>query len=291
MERQRRAARRILLPALTLLLAGTLLALWLPQRPDGDLTAIAQFDARVGDGLLHRLRMSFLLNLAGALVGWAALVEGLAVVARGRPRTWAEAARWALWGGLLLALVGWGWNRSRGWEGELFLAPGDRVPVGPEQRPLLRFERFTLPPAPDGPGRALQMVLTVDDRSWQVSEALPYRGQGWTFAPRWYGALVSAPALRAPIYFGASGIQTVTRRDGREATVEVDLDRLAYRVEPPLPEGPPRVEYYAILRARFAPGTGLLRLGLGVALGGALLLTVARTYNPDQKRTVNGGGG
>lgn len=244
------------------LLVGLLLQLAIPQQPDGDATALAHFLARHGDAPLYRLRHQLAFNLAGALAAWGALVRLLA--ARG-------AARRLVWAGLLVAWSGWAWNQSRGWQGELFLEPGVTLPLGVDRAPTVRFERFLVPPAPDGPGRALRLALWVDGGRHTLAEATPYRGQGWTLLPHWYGATVLGPDLAAPLHFGASGSQTGSLRDGRPFSVTLNVEALTLHSEPP--GLALQAQHHAILRARFAPGEPLLWLGGLLALGGLLLIS------------------
>lgn len=270
--------RPLLLFALLLLVASLLLPSLVPQRPDGDATAVAAFDevvrGRFGAwapilsalGLLD-LRHAVWPNLAGVVValwGLDALFRMLLPGPSGRPRL--NAARLLFVAGLLLALVGWGWERSRGWWGELFLAPETVAPLGPDAKPAIEFVRFDIPPTPAGAGRALVMTVRLDGEIYQINATRPLRVGGWTVQPHWFGAVIRFPDA-PPLFFGASGTQS-TLVDGRTLTVTVDVTTLRTTVVPPRPH---EVSHYAILRARYAPGAGLRLSGLTLMAAGAAL--------------------
>ncbi len=254
---------------------GTLLLLRVPQQPDGDATALAHFAARYNSSPLHTVRHAFWWNLSGALFAWGALGRLLALPLP--PRHPHHVTRVLFWAGLLLVWGGWAWNQSRGWQGELFLEPGVATPLGVDRSPAIAFERFLVPPAPSGAGRALALRLLVEGHPFDIAEAAPYRGAGWTLTPRWYGATVQAPSLAEPLFFGADGTQSAPLRDGGAARITVDVETLRATSDPPLPGL--HVTHHAILRARFAPGQPLLWLGSGIALLGALLSLLAGRYN------------
>ncbi len=271
------------------LLLGWFLLATVAQRPDGDLTALAQFDARYPRaGWQHHARDALWLNVAGVLVAWGALGELLSSLEAAR-ETKDEGRRtnfrvgWVLvWAGVLVAWSGWAWNQSRGWEGELFLEQRSRLKLGEDARPTVVFSRFVVPPAPDGTGRALALRLVVDGREYEISEEMPYREGGWMIGPRWYGATVKGPELAEPLFFGGDGTQTATLRDGGTAEVTADVESLEVSSRPPL--NGLRAEHHAILTARFAPGDGLARVGaLVVAVGLVLALALGR-YNSRDAR-------
>jgi hypothetical protein len=286
------ASRAALLAGAAGLLLGWFLVATVAQRPDGDLTALAQFDARYPDaGWQHRARDALWLNVAGALVAWGALRELLSSMnVTGKTvdgRRWTvDDGRWTnvhvgwvlLWTGVLVAWSGWAWNQSRGWEGELFLEPGSRLNLGEDARPTVVFSRFVVPPAPVGPGRALALRLVVDGREYEISEERPYLEDGWTIGPRWYGATVTGPELAEPLFFGGDGTRTAALRDGGTAEVTADVETLEASSTPPL-DGL-RAEHHAILAARFAPGDGLARVGALVAAVGLVLALALGRYNP-----------
>ena len=266
------------------LLLGWLLVTTVAQRPDGDLTALAQFDAQYpAAGWQHHARSALWLNVAGALVAWGALSALLSSLnAAGKTKDEGQRTNfrigWVLvWVGVLAAWSGWAWNQSRGWEGELFLEPGAGLKLGEDARPTVVFSRFVVPPAPDGPGRALALRLVADGREYEISEGRPYRENGWTIGPRWYGATVKGPELAEPLFLGGDGTQTATLRDGATAEVTVDVESLEVSSRPLL-DGL-RAEHHVILRARFAPGDGLARVGALVAAVGLVLALGLGRYN------------
>jgi hypothetical protein len=308
--------------------AGLLLA-WLlfatiPQRPDGDATALAQFDAQyAARAWQHNVRSALWLNLSGALFAWGALdrllwesrkqkAESRIPTAGERHNAKAQrikdakgflgeqhgytgndavlrpssliphpssrsAFRICFWAALLLAWSGWAWNQSRGWQGELFMEPMLAVPLGEDARPTVAFDRFLVPPAPEGEGRALALRLLVDGRAHDIAATSPYQSRGWTIEPQWYGATVAAPDLAAPLFFGGDGTQTATLLDDSRATIIVDVETLETTSDPPLDSLTAR--HHAILRARFAPGDALLRVGLALAAAALVLALLARRYN------------
>lgn len=271
------------------LLLGWFLVTTVAQRPDGDLTALAQFDARyAGAGWQHHAGDALWLNVAGALFAWGALGELLSSLEATR-KTKGEGRRtnvhvgWVLvWAGVLVAWSGWAWNQSRGWEGELFLEPGSRLKLGEDARPTVAFSRFVVPPAPDGPGRALALRLVVDGKEYEISEGRPYCEEGSTIVPRWYGATVKGPELSEPLFFGGDGTQTATLRDGGTVAVTAEVESLEVSSRPPL-DGL-RAEHHAILRARFAPGDGLKWMGAMVAAVGLVLALAPGRYNSRDAR-------
>jgi hypothetical protein len=165
------------------------------------------------------------------------------------------------WLSLLIICSGWAWNQTRGWQGELYLEPGVEKLLGVDQKPTIIFERFLLPPAPDGAGRALLLRLLVGGQPYDIAALMPYKGASWTLTPRWYGAILKAKGgyLLQPLFFGASGASEGLLGDGREVKVTVNVEALTVSSIPPLEEV--ELTHYAILYARFAPGDGLLRLG------------------------------
>lgn len=212
---------------------GLLLAV--PQYPDGDSTAQQQFVSWYGLGWYHQIRHAWWWNLAGALLAWG-LIGFL--VSNSRKRLIALIG--------LLVVGGWGYGQTVGWQGDLFLAPGTPSRLADSQT-YLTFERFLIPPASDGVGRALEMQITVNGQGYTISEAHPYRGNGWTVRPRWYGAVVRHPLLDEPIYIGATGSQSVRLTDNRDVMLTVNVEALTVASDPPLSEW--TIAYYAIVRA------------------------------------------
>lgn len=277
--------RPLVVLALFLLIASLLLPLLLPQRPDGDNSAIAAFDAeaqaRFGRWLplvaalgLLDLRHAVWPNLAGALLALWSLDLLLTTLgpqpsapSPQPPRL--SAALFAL--GLLIALTGWGWERSRGWWGELFLTPGAVAPLGPDRRPALAFERFDQPPEPSGPGRALTMTIRLDGETLQISAGRPHRVGGWTVRPHWYGGVVQLTD-GPPLFFGLSGTKSVVVH-GEPVTVTLNITSLDATIAPPRPY---KVTRFAVIRARYAPGAELRLIGLGLMALAATLATVRR---------------
>lgn len=251
---------------------GWLLLVTLPQRPDGDLTTLAFFDARHPASALHRVREALWLNLAGACFAWGVLHACLHTLRRGRPLRWLFLLVQV---GLLVTWAGWAWNQTRGWQGELFLESGIAVPLGVDRSPTLTFERFLVPPAPDGQGRSLPLRLGVDGVAHEISATAPYHGAGWSLTPIWYGVTVSGPELATPLFFGGDGTQEAALHAGGRATVTVAAGTLTVTSQPPLALN---ASYHAILRARFAPGEPLHRAGilLLVGAGGGWLWTRGR---------------
>jgi len=251
-----------------LALGGGAAHLW-PQRPDGDATALAEYQSvrarhPVADALgLLDVRRAFWYNVAGAgLAVW--LLDRLLA---GRPRSWQEWGNTLARAGGLVWLAGWGWTQTVGWQGDLFLAPGQRAWVG-EVAPLsVQFVEFVVPPAPAGPGRALHMALAVNNVPVEISTRRPYRQGGWTLVPRWYGGMVELGGT--PLYFGASGTRVAELPDGRTVTVTLELERLRARTAPPVPA---QATWYAIVRARYDPGHRLRLVGgLGVAVAAVFM--------------------
>lgn len=244
------------------LVVGWLLLVILPQRPDGDLTTLAFFDARYPASPLHRVREAVWLNVAGALFGWGVFHSLLQTLQR-RPLRWFFLA---LPLGLLVAWTGWAWEQTRGWQGDLFLEPGIAVPLGVDRTPTVTFERFLVPPAPDGPGRALPMRLWVDGVAHTLSAMAPYHGASWTLTPIWYGVTVSGPDLATPLFFGEDGRQEANLRTGERVIVTVETATLTVASQPPQDLD---ASYHAILRARFAPGEQLQQVGIFLLVGAA----------------------
>lgn len=282
-----------------LLLAGSLLLpLVFPQRPDADATAIAAFEAtsqaRFGRYLPLVTALGFLdvrhaawPNLAGAVVAlWT--LDRLITAFTTRPTSHREqlpsaiamrtdALRASLPSilallGLLVALTGWGWERSRGWWGELYLAPGTSTALGPDSQPMLLLAGFVRPPAAHGPGRALEVTIRLDGRVARASEPAPLRHAGWVVQPRWYGGLVELAGEPA-LFFGESGSRSVVVA-GTPTSVTLAVDTLEAAVTP---QHSYRTGHYAVIRARYAPGARLRILGL-VVLAGATLYRLGRQW-------------
>ena len=261
------------------LLVGYGLIYFFPQQPDGDITALMQFEIQNGNHPFSSVHRAFWLNLAGALFAWGALGYFLRqVVLLLQPPFFCRMSgpairQWAvllMWAGLLVMWSGWAWNQTRGWQGTLFLETGSETPLGVDKRPSVRFERFLLPPAPDGVGRALQLRLFVDHLPHDISEAHPYQGAGWTLKPHWYGLTVKSKALPQALFFGTSGSTQALLKDGRSVTVTVQTAPLSTTSSPPLPDL--QVSYHAIVQARFAPGVPLQQIGLLIVLVGAVVI-------------------
>ncbi len=293
-----RVARIALIVGAVGLLTGALLASTLPQRPDGDATALAHFDAQYRNTPLHNIRHTPWLNLSGALLAWgllAHLLHGKDEGGRMKDENGKDEGRrmkdesrhpsslilhpslTLILLGLLLAWSGWAWNQTRGWQGELFLEPGVAMPLGVDQRPTVEFSHFLIPPAADGPGRALSLRLLVEGHPYDISEAAPFQDEGWTLTPRWYGATLRSDALTAPLFFGGDGTQRATLRSGGKIEVTVDIESLEYSSHPPLDNL--HITHHAILLARFAPGQPLQWAGLLLAALATLLTLAARRYN------------
>lgn len=207
-----------------------------PQFPDGDSTAQQQFVNWYGLGWHNQIRQAWWWNLSGAVLAWGLiglLFSGKVI---------------HLFAVMALVMVGWwGYGQTIGWQGDLFLAPHMPTRLADSQT-MITFEQFVIPPAPDGAGRALQMRLLVNGQPIEISEATPYRGNGWTVRPKWYGAVVSHPLLDEPLYIGASGITTTHLRDGREVALDVNIETLSITSTPPLPDW--TIDYYAIVTAQ-----------------------------------------
>ncbi|MGH2544015.1 MAG: hypothetical protein ACRDIB_14535 [Ardenticatenaceae bacterium] len=286
-----RLARLSLLLGIVGLLVGALLASIVPQRPDGDVTALARFDAQYDRAALHQIHHAFWWNLSGALVAWGLLERLIRTTCsrttfpKGRSRWYVlrftfHERRWAhplLLAGLLIVWSGWAWNQSRGWQGELFLEPGVQSALGVDQNPRLTFGRFLVPPAPDGPGRALALRLIVDGQAHDIAEVSPYRSDGWILQPQWYGVTVESKELTKPLFFGGTGTQTAALRSGERVSVSLDAETLEAHTLPPLSDL--EAHYHAILSARFAPGDRLILPGLGMTAAGALLSLPSARYN------------
>lgn len=256
------------LVCIVLLAVGSLAAQYLPQRPDGDGTAVAEFQTTVQQfplaaqlGLLD-VRHQFWYTLAGALLAVWLLDRML----RRWPGSASTRPRWSellLYAGGLLWLAGWGWTQTTGWQDHLFVPPAHTVGLGPAHTPTLTFEEFLVPPAPDGPGRSLTMRVRVNDEPVTVSEQNPLFVQGWVIHPRWYGGLVRLPTGDA-IYFGGDGTRTIAL-DGQDVTITVDVETLAVRTEPQIDA---EAERYAIITAHFDPGAPLRRVAVVVLVAG-----------------------
>lgn len=281
-----RAAYWALLLGIGGLLLGYGLIYAFPQQPDGDITALTQFETQYGRHPRHHIHNAFWLNLSGALFAWGALgyfLRQLMILIElpiERQLLFSFSLRairqWALllmWGGVLVMWSGWAWNQTRGWQGTLFLEAGLATPLGEDGRPIVTFDRFLIPPAADGAGRALSLQLLVNQTRHQISEAAPYRGGGWTLKPHWYGVTVKSERLPQPLFFGKPGtIQALLKEDSPVA-VTVNTTPLSAKSIPPLPDL--HVAYHAIIEARFAPGLPLQQIGALIvligAVGGAIL--------------------
>jgi hypothetical protein len=218
-------------------LAGWGLVLAFPQFPDGDQTARQQFISWYGTGWLYQVRHAWWWNLAGAVLAWG-LVNFLF---ENRPKRIFAIV------GLLIVGV-WGYGQTIGWQGELFLASDTPTRLADSQT-FIAFERFTIPPAPDGAGRALEMEILVNGKPYIISEANPYRGGGWTVRPRWYGAVVHHPSLDEPLYVGATGSHSVRLNNGQNVTLQVNVETLTVTSDPPLSDW--TIDYYAIVIATY----------------------------------------
>lgn len=256
-----------------LLAAGHIAAATLPQRPDGDHTAVREFETvaqtmpqAAGVGLLD-MRHQFWYTAAGALLA----VWLLDVALRRLPaRTWRTRSEMVLALGGLLWLAGWGWTQTTGWQGHLFVPPHHTVGVGPAQIPTVVFKQFTIPPAPDGPGRSLTMQVQVNGEPATISEQNPLHVQGWVLRPRWYGGIVRF-SDETQLYFGGDGTQTTTV-DGETVRVTLDVETLDVEIVSPMPA---TVDRYAVLAATFDPGANVRRLGVVVLfLGGVLWVRI-----------------
>lgn len=275
--------RSLLAVALFLLIASLLVPLALPQRPNADLSAVAAFDAaaqaRFGRWLplvaalgLLDVRHAIWPNLGGALLAlWALdLLLGSSSPQHSALKTQnSELTLLAL--GLLVALAGWGWERTRGWWGEFFLTPEAAAPLGPDGQPVLAFEHFDRPPAPDGPGRALAMTIRLDSRRVHISAGAPLHTNGWIIRPHWYGGVVRLTDGTA-LFFGLDGTQALLVR-GEPVTVTLDISSLDATV---VPSQPHEVGRFAVVRARYAPGRELRLVGLGIMAIGATLPATRR---------------
>lgn len=247
---------------------GMLAQLMLPQRPDGDTATLALYrDNEHAAPIIARLGLldvddAFWYNLSGALLAvW--IIDRL--LRRRARREQRDTGRLVMLIGGLVWCAGWGWTQTTGWHGELFMRNGRAVGLGPAHTPTLEFERFTVPPAPDGPGRALTMRLSVDGRPYTARADAPLRTRGWIIRPHWYGGLVHLPDGTG-LHFGLDGTQRTTLADGRTVEVTLDIETLAVQTEPPIAV---EVERFAVISAVFDPGRWLRRLGLvGVVLGG-----------------------
>lgn len=265
-----RWARRIL-PVLCVFLfaAGYGAGVVLPQRPDGDHTAVREFKVvaqsmprAAGIGLLD-VQHQFWYTAAGALLA----VWLLDFVSRRMPaRTWRERSEVVLALGSVLWLAGWGWTQTTGWQGQLFLPPHHTVGVGSAQVPMVTFTEFAIPPAPNGPGRSLIMRVQVNGGPATISEQTPIHVQGWILRPRWYGGIVTL-SDGTRLYFGGDDTQTATV-DGERVQITLDVETLDVETMPPVPA---IVDRYAIIAATFDPGARVRRLGLIVVLLGSVL--------------------
>lgn len=226
-------ARLALIVGGLLWLVGWGLLLTFPQLPDGDSTARQQFIQWYGTAWNHQIRHAWWWNFGGALLawGWVGFLFG-----DGRKRLLAIMG--------LLLVGAWGYSQTIGWQGDLFLAPHTPTRLADSQT-LVTFEQFTFPPAPDGAGRALKMDLLVNGNRYEISEAAPYRGNGWTVRPKWYGAVLTHPLLEEPLYIGATGTTNVRLRDGQALSVMVNVETLSVTSDPPLTDW--SIDYYAIV--------------------------------------------
>jgi len=278
-----RAAYWALLLGIGGLLVGYLLIYFFPQQPDGDITTLTQFEIQYGNHPLHHIHDAFWLNLSGALFAWGTLAYflrqfiALIQLPFSRHLSLRAIRQWAvlvMWGGVLVMWSGWAWNQTRGWQGTLFLEAGLATPLGIDRRPIVTFERFLIPPTPDGAGRALSLLLFVNQERHQISEAHPYRGAGWTLKPHWYGVTVKSREWAQPLFFGKSGTIQALLKDGSSVTVTVNTTPLTANSAPPLHDL--HVAYHAIVLARFAPGIPLQKIGTLIVLSGVLGLAIRR---------------
>jgi hypothetical protein len=229
-------ARLALIVGGVLWLVGWGLVFAFPQLPDGDSTARQQFVQWYGMGWQNQIRHAWWWNLGGAVLAWGLIgflfsknaIRLLALVG-------------------LLIVVWWGYGQTIGWQGELFLAPNSPTRLADSQT-IITFEQFTIPPAPDGAGRALQMQVVVNGQSYTINEATPYRGDGWTVRPKWYGAVVAHPLLEEPLYIGVSGTTPVRLRNGREVSLTVNVETLSVTDTSSLSDW--TIDYYAIVTAQ-----------------------------------------
>lgn len=276
-----RAAYWALLLGIGGLLLGYGLIYGFPQQPDGDITALTQFEIQHGSHAGHHVHNAFWLNLSGALFAWGALgyfLRQFIIVIKlpfSRQLSFLFSLRairqWALllmWAGVLVMWSGWAWNQTRGWQGTLFLEAGLATPLGEDRRPIVTFERFLIPPAADGAGRALSLQLLINQTRHEISEATPYRGAGWTLKPHWYGVTVKSNTLPQPLFFGKPGTIQALLKEGSTVAVTVNTTPLSAKSIPPLPDL--HVAYHAIIQARFAPGLPLQQIGALIVLIGAV---------------------
>ncbi len=223
---------------------GGAVVLAFPQFPDGDSTAQAQFVAWYGTAWQYYVRSSWLWNLAGAVFAWGVVGAGLTAW---RTRAWRRAVVAAV---SLLLWGGWAVNQTIGWQGELFLTPDGAVPLSDSQT-VIAFDHFLIPPAPDGAGRALQMRLTVNGQPYTIDQSTPYRGNGWSVTPRWYGAVVTHPLRDEPLYIGGSGTQEIALNDGQRVKLTIRVETLELSSEPRVDGW--TIRHYAIVGATYAP--------------------------------------
>ena len=274
-----RAAYWALLLGIGGLLLGYGLIYYCPQQPDGDITALTQFETKYGSHVGHHINNAFWLNLSGGLFAWGALgyfLRQLRVlielpVSRHLSFSLRAIRQWALllmWGGVLVMWSGWAWNQTRGWQGTLFLEAGSATPLGEDGRPIVTFERFLIPPAADGAGRALSLQLLINQTRHEISEATPYHGAGWTLKPHWYGVTVKSDLLPQALFFGKPGTIQALLKEGSAVAVTVNTTPLTAKSTPPLPDL--HVAYHAIIQARFAPGLPLQQIGALILLIGAV---------------------
>ncbi len=263
------------------LLVGYGLLYWFPQQPDGDITALTQFEIQYGNHSRHTVRDMFWFNLSGALFAWGTLIYSLRqfVSLIQLPLSYHFSSRalrkWlvlVLWSGVLVMWSGWAWNQTRGWQGTLFLEAGLATPLGVDNTPIVTFERFLIPPATDGAGRALNLTLLVNQTRHKISEAIPYHSLGWTLKPHWYGVTVKSEALPQPLFFGKSDTIQAFLKEGSHVSITVNTSPIEVKSIPPLPDL--HAAHHAIIQARFAPGVPLQQIGALIILASIIGIAI-----------------
>lgn len=251
-------------------LIGYLLMMLFPQRPDGDLSAIALFEATYQPVWWHQIQETFVFHLVGALLAWGLLDRMLqhlvacqTLFILPRNKRLKIIVPLLFWAATLLIWSGWAWNQSRGWDGYFYLEPDTPALLGPDQEPTIQFERFLLPPAASGIGRTLSLRLLVNNTPHDISVAQPYHDASWRLTPDWYGVIVSSDELTTPLYFGLSESQQGTLQNGASVLVTVNIESVEVTSMPALAEV--AITHYAILAASFMPGRGIQYVG-GIVL-------------------------